>query len=256
MRTLGIDVGGTKISAVLIEGGESLRSLRLETPKNKKDFLALLEEIIVELGPADGLGLALPGLVDYQRGKIIHLPNLKFMDGYDIAGFLQNFNQKIEIDNDAKCILLAEMIWGAARGCKNVVLIAAGTGIGGAIAIERKLYYGDGAAGEIGHMLIEGAKELEHFAGGKTIRRKSASEYKNIGKYLGFAAANLINILNPEILLLAGGIADNHARLIVPEIKKAVKKYVLAPHAKNTPIVLSELKEFAGAVGAALLAQK
>lgn len=256
MTRLGIDIGGTTTKVALLGSRNNiLRSTGLVTQKNKHAFLRMLKGIISEYYRKDlkGIGIGLPGIIDCRNGRLINLPNLPLLSGVELRRELRAGRKQLYFDNDTKCIMRAEMKFGAARAFKNAVLMAIGTGIGGAMAIDRKIFYGSGSAGELGHMIVDKGKYLETLAAGRLVKKFSKQKFENISKYIGLALANIINILNPEAVILSGGLADNHLSEFLPQARKIMKEYVLDRRALGTKIVPGALGEYAGAIGAALL---
>ncbi|MDP1629725.1 MAG: ROK family protein [bacterium] len=286
---IGLDIGGTKIDAALVRDNKILKRKIIKTPKNKKDFLAAVFGIIQELSSDKnaairGIGIGMAGVIDRKAGKIIKSPNLPKLNGLNLKSALENkFGLPVRIDNDAKCFIRAEAKFGAARKRKNAIGLILGTGIGSGIMIDGKIYYGGGSAGEIGHTIIMSdarsrmsdviIEELLSFEelvskkgflrlGVKDVRKlteqarqgdkKALKIFAIVGGYLGIGLANVINTLNPEIIVLGGGLV-NVANFLLPTTKKIIKKLALAPKAKNTPIIVSKLGDEAGILGAVLI---
>lgn len=159
----GIDLGGTNIAGGLTEdNGTILKkvSMPLGTAKNDPDeAVKKMTEVFFKLTEGGekpkGLGVGSPGIVDSDRGDVIYASNIKFRD-YPLEKKLSSaLGIKVKLVNDANAAAYAECIAGAAKGADNAVMITLGTGIGGGIIIDRKIYTGHGfAAGEIGHMVI------------------------------------------------------------------------------------------------------
>ncbi|MEK7172854.1 MAG: ROK family protein, partial [Patescibacteria group bacterium] len=158
---LGIDIGGTHTRAVLLNGLKKQKPncFVIDTLQNKKDFLDVLRkfiESIIRGKKITGLGAGLPGIIDPKRGILSKAQNLPFLDGWDAEKFFKQFGALAKIDNDCRCFLRAETEWGSAQGYKNVIGIAIGTGIGGGIMLEGKMYAGShNSAGEFGHTIID-----------------------------------------------------------------------------------------------------
>jgi glucokinase len=287
---IGFDIGGTKIDAGLVRGNKILKRKIVPTPKNKKDFLAAVLGIIRELAGGReksirGVGVAMAGVIDRKNGKVIKSPNLPKLNGLNFKKAIENkFKIPVRLDNDARCFLRAEARFGAAKNKKNAIGLILGTGVGAGIMIDGKIYYGrDGAAGEIGHTIINskfeirnsklimknllsledlvskrgflrlGVKGIKKLAGRARQGDKKALEiFGIVGGNLGVGLANVINILNPEIVVIGGGLA-NVAGFLIPSAQKIIKKLALSPKAKNTPVTISKLGGDAGILGAVLL---
>ncbi len=249
---LGIDIGGTKIRAVLLDNkSKRIFAFNIETPNNKKVFFKNLEEEIKKVfqnHKVDGIGIGLPGIINAKRGILIKAPHIQFLKNWQAKKFFLKFNKNIEIENDSRCFALAEATLGAGRNFKNIVGLTIGTGIGGGIIIDEKVYYGENnSAGEFGHIIIDNHKTFEQLAA-----KEAFIKYGDRSEIIGIGIANIINILNPDIVILGGGgIISGKVKSEI--VKRTAKKYIMSPSAKNTPIVQGKLGEDSSAIGAALL---
>lgn len=276
-KLIGLDVGGNKILGVLFEGEKALKKIKEKTPQTKEEFLKVLGKIICELSGdsvPSGIAIGFAGMID-KNGKILRSPNIKFLDGFNLKEYLEEkFKTKVFIENDVKCFTYAEMREGAGKGVKNLVGITLGTGIGGGIIINSRLYRGaNGSAGEIGHMIIDGEKSFEQLASAKGVFRQTDKDifelekearagnneaikiFSENGKNLGIGLANIINILNPEMIVIGGGLS-NLGDLILKPAKESLKRFIANPAAQSTKIVLSKLGDIAIPLGAILLFKK
>jgi glucokinase len=156
--TIGIDVGGTKILAVLRDdAGEVLGERRTPTPPTGEGLLTALVEVVAGLGcGAAAVGVGLPGLVD-REGTLRFAPNLPGVVELPVGRRLAEATAlPVRVDNDATCALWAEHQLGAGQGSSDVVLVTLGTGIGGGLVLDGRLLRGaHGFAGEIGHMVVD-----------------------------------------------------------------------------------------------------
>lgn len=250
---LGIDIGGSKICGVrLTSGGRIAARMTVLTPKTKRRFLEALKELGSAL-KADrnirGVGIGLPGMIDMRRGVVLRAPNVPYLKGWQAAAFFRElFGAAALIDNDSRCFLRAELTRGAARGRRNVAALVAGTGIGGGIAIGGALYYGaHGSAGEFGHTVIKAPRTLEELSGGKS----RVSERQRIFA-LGIGVANCINALDPDLVVVGGGVMRAR-RAKLGAVQRVARRFIISPRARKTPIVLGTVGEHAPALGAALL---
>lgn len=252
MLKLGVDIGGTKIRAVLLDNkNRRFFGFNIATPKNKKAFFEVLEKEIGEIikkNKISGIGIGLPGIVDVKNGVLIKSPNLLFLKNWQAKKFFSKFNRRVAIDNDSRCFLRAEAKFGAAKGYKNAIGLTIGTGIGGGIMIDGKIYYGkNSGAGEFGHTIIDDSETFE-----KIGAKKAFLKYGDRNEVIGIGVANLINSLDPEIVVLGGGgIISNSVKIEV--VRKISKKYIMSPLAKRTLIVKGKLGENSQAIGAAFL---
>lgn len=257
---IGIDIGGSKTNAALFEDGKILKNEKIPTPKNRKKLLENLEKIIRKIIPQNsklfGIGCGVAGVLDLKKGVILNAPNLRFLNNFNIKNWLKKkFKCNVKIDNDARCFTRAEYLFGAGRGYKNLMGITLGTGIGGGIIANGKMIFGaSGSAGELGHMIIDRGKDLEVLTV-KLIRKYKFSKItvKKFEKNLGIGLANIINILDPEAIVIGGGAAKT-AKKFLPKIKTAIAKFIISQKPrKNVKIIISKLGENAGAIGAAAL---
>ncbi|MDH3398898.1 MAG: ROK family protein, partial [Acidimicrobiia bacterium] len=158
MKTIGIDLGGTKMSAGLIEGPGTVREkVTLTRPVDQagmeKDPLKLAARLMGPDVAAIGLGAA--GLVSWPDGTLVWGPNVVGRD-IPFKDLLESrFGLPTVVDNDANLAALAEARVGAARGRQHVLLVTLGTGIGGGNVIDGKIYRGRSFAGEVGHMVVD-----------------------------------------------------------------------------------------------------
>ncbi len=252
---LGIDVGGSKIRGVLLSISKNNYVFAFEsrTPKTKKEFLRILTrqtKEIIQHKKIAGIGVGLPGIVDMKRGILIKAPNLPFLNGWRAKDFFSRFKIKAKFDNDSRCFLRAEASIGAGKKYKNIVVLTVGTGIGGGIMINRKIDYGKHfGAGEFGPMVLNSKGSLEKLGGKKAFLKK-----QNYHRALGTGLSDLINALDPGVVILGGKPIINGS-IKIEKVKKIALKYILSPLAKKTPVVKGELKDDAQAIGAALLFQ-
>lgn len=276
---IGVDIGGTKMSAVLFDGEKAAADYTLATPKdNLEHFLIMLKALIEPLldktkvggDLVKGLGLGIAGMLAFKENRIAEAPNLPFLNGFKLSADLAATLgvEQIKIDNDANCFLRAEMKLGASRKYKNAFGITVGTGIGGAWWHNGEIYQGaHGSAAEVGWLTVdfkEGIRLEEAFH--KLMQNSPAAladeayhgdilaqrSYNEFGHYLGISLANVINILDPEIIIAGGGVVES-SDLFLARTKKIMRQYIKSPESKAVKIVKGKLGANAGAIGAALL---
>ena len=167
MTTLaGIDIGGTKCAVVLgaADGGEIrvLGKRRFATPPAPEAALAqiaaALDDLLDETGSRlEAIGISCGGPLDSRRGLVLSPPNLPGWDAIDVvAPFRARYGVPTALQNDANAAALAEWRWGAGRGCRNVIFLTFGTGMGAGLILDGRLYSGtNDLAGEVGHMRLE-----------------------------------------------------------------------------------------------------
>lgn len=285
MHYLGFDIGASSIKAALVKDREVVKSRVQELPANLESFLLALVKLYAELisgighEELGGAGFALAGVMDRERQTMLNSPNINYLNNQPIRELLEGRFRglPIKIEHDAHCFLLAEKEIGLAKNFKDIFYLTLGSGIGGAIMVNGKLFYGaHGAAGEVAHMIVELSKgtEWEELGASKFIKnnlginsleaeqrwrqgdKKAEAIFTELGRNLGVGIANIINILNPEAVILSGGLSQV-AGLLWPGIKAGVAKLVISPvAAKETQILFSSLGRFGGALGAAMMFEK
>lgn len=237
-----------------------------------------------------GVGIGLPGPIDSKRGIVHFFPNIKGWRNVPLRALMQKMTQlPVFIDNDANLMALAEARCGAAKGKRNVVGITLGTGVGGGIIVEGKVYRGSSlVAGEIGHIPLNengprcscgGKACLERYVGNRRIlanaRRafgkkitlerlsrlasqgnaKAGHIWKEMAGHLSVALSGVINFFNPDTIVIGGGVA-NAGSIILDEVRRAVKLRAMHVQAKTARIVKARLGNDAGIIGAGLLVQE
>lgn len=261
---LGVDIGGTNIKAVMLNGrGTVSRCFVIATSTRKARFfknLRLFVQKITSDKKITGIGVGVPGIVDARRGVLVKAPNLPFLNGWRVKYFFQRFTHRVLVDNDSRCFLRAEVEAGAARGERNVVGITIGTGIGGGILIDGKMYRGSrGGAGEFGHMMIRVRSQKrikdKNYEWEELAAKKAFLEHGDRSEMIGIGVANLINAFDPDMVVLGGGgVMGGGVRL--EEVRRIARTYTLSPLGKKIPIVKGKLGDRAQAIGAALLCKR
>ena len=162
---LGIDIGGTQIKGATVdETGAVAHSLRVDTPASLDEFRQALPKLIRQLSksgaPVSAVGIGCKGIINPETTRVEVLPGtLHYLEGQllsDIVGPALPAGVPIAADNDARVALAGEVAWGAARKCRNVVMLTLGTGVGGGIVADGRVLRGaTGAAGHIGHLTVD-----------------------------------------------------------------------------------------------------
>lgn len=277
---IGIDIGGTKMSAILLNGTRVVADYTLATPKDDlAKFTAILKALLEPLFDRakkdkvriKGVGIGLPGALDLKEGKVLAAPNTPVLINLKIVGLIkEKFDPElnVKIDNDANCFVRAEAMLGAGKKFANVYGLTVGTGIGGGWWMNGEVYAGAfGSANEPGHLVIDyrtglSLEEAYHkltqnnpaILADEAYRGDRLAEevFGEFGLILGTALANIINLVEPEVIVVGGG-AVQSADLFLPKSKKTYKDLVLSPRAKEVKLVKGKLGKLAGAIGAALL---
>ncbi|MCF6150148.1 MAG: ROK family protein [Candidatus Kuenenia sp.] len=303
---IGIDLGGTNLKAGIVDrGGRILHRFSIKTNADAESLVIsqqiceLIAEIIknarIEKSGIIGIGLGSPGLIDKQGETILFSPNLSKWRDIPIKRIIaEKFDLPCVLENDANAAAWGEKWAGAGKNANSLVMLTLGTGIGGGIILDNKLWRGmNNVAGEIGHMSIQtdgpqcncgnyGCIEVYASATGMVKRFRKLLEsgkasllkkddeitakrineaavqgdeaaqsiIEETGYYLGIAIVNIIHILNPEVIVLAGGMIGSGELLMNP-MKRTIEKRVLKASYKDTKIVFSQLGTDAGIIGAA-----
>jgi len=276
--SIGIDVGGTKMAGILFDGKNVVADYVLATPKdNLEHFMIMLQALVEPLVEkakemkvkVKGVGLGLAGVINYDERRMLTSANIPVINGAKIADLLeQKISMPVVIDNDCNCFVRAEALAGVAKSYRNVYGIIIGTGIGGAWWVNNEVYKGvHGGAGEpsmmvidfdegyelekIYHKLLQNNPEqmAEESYRGDALAQKA---FEEVGKYLGLAFSNIINIVDPEVIVIGGGVVQA-SDLFLPAIKKYLPLHISSSESSKIKVLKSKLGANAGAIGAALL---
>jgi glucokinase len=300
------DVGGTYLRVALVdESGKIHQQLKQRTPKGESPDCVVnaLASAAEHWSREDGrrivaASIMVPGAVDNENAVVVQAPNLPSLINFPLKAVLEKrLGLPVLLENDANAAAVGEMWLGAARGCRDVVSVTLGTGVGGGVILDGELWRGaHGSAGEIGHTTVDpfaGLKCkcgntgcLELFASATAIVRMTREElprfpqsnlnreeltaervynagrdgdelalsvFKTFGTYLGIGLANLINIVDPEIIVIAGG-AVNGWDLFARYMQQEVDERAVRSTAAQVKIAAAECGDNAGLLGAARLA--
>jgi glucokinase len=289
VTAIGFDIGGSFIKAGRLDpAGGIAQEWRWPTPKTPEEALALLAGHLREHGGGAPAGVACAGLVDHA-GILRRSPNLPGWIDLPLGSRLSGAaGVRVAVLNDANAFLLAEVRDGAARGARSAVGLAIGTGVGGAIWIGGALWTGrSGFAGEIGHMIVDAAGPLcacgacgclESLVGTSAIVERylrfapageartpaeihalaaagdsaAISAFAETGRVLGLGLVSLTHLLDPEVIVIGGGISAA-AELFLPEARRALAASFV-PADRRPAIHPAALGNAAGWMGAALAA--
>ena len=259
---LGVEIGGTKLQVGVCDRRGRLKQLtRVAVVRRNgaRGILRQLEQIVSPLlkrYTIAGIGVGFGGPVDSERGRVVKSFHVAGWDGFKLKNwFERRFERPTIIENDTHCAALAEARVGAGRGRRTVLYSNVGTGIGGGLVIDGALYNGRFGAMEIGHtrFFVRGRwRILEELCSGLSIERGRTTLAQS-AKYYGAALANAITLLNPDIVVIGGGVARAGDRFFRP-VRAQVARLVFLPYRMNFRIVPAVLGETVVIVGAALLA--
>ncbi len=288
---IGVDVGGTKILAGLVaRDGTVVGHREYPTPIENEDALldgleAAVREFLDESVVAVGFGI--PSQIDQRHGIALGSVNIPLRGVPFRQEMADRLGLPIGIDNDANAAAIAEWKAGAGRGTTDMIMLTLGTGVGGGLILGGKPYRGwFGAGAEIGHMVIVhdglpcrcgGRGHLESYASGKAADELAAEAFgpaadahrlvrlaregdplairilTGIGEHLGSGIASLVNIFNPELIVVGGGFAAAGDFLFEPA-QAVADREVLVSVRDSYRIVRAELGTSAGMIGAGMVA--
>ena len=286
MFRLGIDLGGTKIEGILLDDKlQTIARKRIPTPKNGYgDILNSIKSLVLDLSSGIDnftIGVCSPGIISKRTG-LIKNSNTQSLIGNPLQTDLQRIlTKKISIENDANCFAKAESLMGAAQNYSVVFGVIMGTGVGGGIIIDGKLHHGRAnIAGEWGHHVLHrngyacycGKKGcVETYISGPALERRwleltgkkqslpeiilsnhdKLNQWKNeFLENFGFGLANVIDILDPDVIVLGGGLSK--IDFLYSEGRDSVYDKVFSDFV-DTPIFKNSLGDSGGVFGAALL---
>lgn len=287
-EVIGIDLGGTAIKLGRFrQDGACLQSLSVPTPQpaTPEEVLAVMVAAIAQLDPnhrARAIGVGTPGPVD-AAGRIAKIAiNLAGWRDVPLADWLEEkTNLPTVLANDANCAGLGETWLGAGCQFRNLIMLTLGTGVGGAIILDGKLFTGhQGAAGELGLITLNpdgppcnsgNQGSLEQYVSVQAIRRLTGCEpeqlgakalagdpqalqfWQTYGRHLGAGLASLIYILTPEAIVIGGGVSAS-AEFFFPAVWAEIELRVLPSSRLGLQLLPAQLGNQAGMVGAAKLA--
>ena len=284
-HAVGIDIGGTRVKSVLIDGHATIVSHdERDSVEGAQAFMALVRSIVDSLtaDSAMPIGIACPGLAQPDHHAIACMPGR--MRGLERLDFGSELDREVFVLNDAHAATLGETLIGAGKGYRHVVMLTLGTGVGGGVVIDGRLYTGaTGRAGHFGHMTINAAGALdicnmpgsiEDAIGNHNITQRSNGRFSSTHELidavkdddaeacaiwhrsidaLATAIASLINTFDPEAVVIGGGISAAGDLLFEP-LAKAMDRVEWRPLGQAVAILPAQLGVQAGALGAALFA--
>ena len=309
---VGIDLGGTNIVAGVVDEEYNIiakASTKTNCPRPEKEIADDMARMAIEavknadltMDQIEWIGVGTPGIANSEKGIIEYSNNLGFKNTPMVKYIQETIDKPVFIENDANAAAYGEFVAGAAKGAKNAVCITLGTGVGGGIIIDGKIYSGSNFAGaEIGHTVIEvdgaqcscgrkGCFEAYSSATGLIrMTREAIAEHPDcimaqsekekgkvtartsfdcmragdkyakavVDKYIKYLAAgitNTINIFQPDILCIGGGVCNEGDPLLLPMKELVAKEVYTRNSEKNCEIVIAKLGNDAGIIGAAFL---
>jgi glucokinase-like ROK family protein len=310
VRFVGIAIGATAMSVAVTDGRLSVLGMRTQACEVKAGpesvlatALDLTRDLLSEhnVNRPSGVGIGVPGPVDFDRGMSVSPPIMPGWDGYPVREAVsRELGCPVLLDNDVNVMALGEQHAGVARSVDDFLFVKIGTGIGCGIVVDGRLYRGvDGCAGDIGHIRVDDLGPvcacgnvgcLEAFFGGAALARDATAAarsgrspilatmleqagsltaadvavavsqgdlvavqmVRDGGRRVGDVLASLVSFFNPGLIVLGGGVtALGHS--LLAEIRSVIYRHSLPLATGNLPIVLSELGDESGVIGAARL---
>ncbi len=297
---VGVDVGGTNIKLGVVgpSGKVIVRNSFATKPfasSRIKLITALAREIEASIITAGltkkqvaGVGIGLPGLIDYEKGIVRFLPNIPGWRGVHLKSILHKMVKlPVYVDNDVKMITLAESKFGAGRGVKNLICMTLGTGVGAALILNGQLYRGeDNAAGELGHVPLNehgpkcncgGFGCFETYVGNRPLfalasrimntpgmtteamfalaqkgDKKAVFFWKTAATHIGNGLVGVVNLLNPRLIIIGGGISHNE-KFLFKTITDTIRLRAMSLQGSAFKIRRAKFKDDAGIIGAYVL---
>jgi glucokinase len=306
---LATDLGGTHLRAATVDrSGRIHERVKQQTPKAEKAG-EIVRAIVAAARECErrteergarirAISVVVPGTVQVETGIVTKAPNVPCLDGFRLAAALTSeLSWPAVLENDANAAAVGEMWQGAGRGHRTIICVTLGTGVGGGLILDGKLWRGaDGAAGEIGHVGVEpfgvacpcGSRGcLEVYASATAIvrmTREASPRYPNsplhtsdyltaetiylaglegdemalevfrrMGVYLGIGMASLINVINPEAIVIGGGVAAGWD-LFIGHLREQIAQRAFPIPAQRAQILRAERGDDAGLLGAAHIA--
>ncbi len=282
-RVIGIDLGGTKILAGVLDGEGNLDSLiERSTPVSSQEALleALVETVRELRGPEiQAVGFGVPARIDQRTGLLLGAVNTPLQDIRFQEVLAERLQMPVGAINDGSAATLAEFVYGAGRGTRDLVALTLGTGVGGGVVFDGQLYRG---WSEFGHMVIvEGGEpcqgactghgHVESYCSGRAADRVAQATLgppatardlvelrhpalDEIGRHLGAAVASLVNLFDPDMVVVGGGFGVAAGELLLGPAREVVAVEALSPAGERVQLAVAELGSKAGVIGAALIA--
>jgi glucokinase len=302
-HVIGIDVGGTNIKIGIVNNqGKVIAKTHLPTASfsaSRKLFLDKLVAHIDDLLKQNrltrndllGVGIGLPGLIDFKNGIVKILPNISGWENVPLRKILvKALGLPVFIDNDVKVITLAESRFGAGRGVNDFVCLTLGTGVGAALVLNGQIYRGvDNAAGELGHMPLSqqgpecpcgGWGCFERYVGNRALfalaermtgkkgvltqdmfklanqgDKKALAYWQEVSQLIGNGLVGLVNLLNPRLIIIGGGVANNQ-KYLFSGIMAVLQQRCMSVQKKTVRIKRAQLKDDAGIIGGYVLVEQ
>lgn len=288
-RVIGVDLGGTKILAGIVgRDGAIGRTVEIPTPDGPQEVvLAAVDGVVEDLlrDGASAIGFGVPLNIDRRTGVALRATNLPLLHVHFPNRARERFGLPAGVENDANAAALAEWRLGAGRGTTDLVMLTLGTGVGGGIVLDDRLYRG---WAELGHLVVvadgppcqgscHGRGHLEAVASGLAADRAAAELYgagadapvlvdraragdaravealARIGHLLGVAIGSLANVFDPDVFVIGGGFGAAAGELVLGPALESARREAIQPADERLRLVEAELGDEAGLIGAGLV---
>jgi glucokinase len=282
-RVIGVDVGGTKILAAVLDEDGKVEGLRERpTPStSQEELLEVLVEMVGELRDPGiaAVGFGVPARIDLRTETALGSVNTPIHDVRLRQVMEDRLGVRVGVINDGSAATLAEFVYGGGREAHDLVLLTLGTGVGGGFVLGGQLYNG---WSEVGHMVIvedgapcqgtcTGRGHVESYCSGLAADRlarellgSGASAHdlveqrhpalEGIGRHLGAAISSLVNLFDPDVVLVGGGFGVAAGELLLGPAREVMLRDALAPAGETVRLAIAELGPSAGVIGAGLVA--
>lgn len=311
---IGIDIGGTSIKLGLVSDQGKILSRSVFMTKDAPGRAKMIKTLVTHITNLQaiarrekysvrGVGIGAPGPIDVERGFVYFFPNISGWKNTPLKAMLERrLKMPVYVDNDANAMAYGEFRFGAGRGSKNILALTLGTGVGGGIVMNGKLFHGPAySAAEVGHMVINENGPLcgcgnrgcietyvgnGHFTREVAERLKKGSKsllnrwlkdgkkqltpllvaqaarcgdqfaydmWREVGEHLGTFLVGMVNVLNPEKIIIGGGLAQNRG-LLFGHVIDCLNRKAFPIAARSVKVVPAELGVDAGLIGSASLA--
>lgn len=296
MKSIGVDIGGTKIAGALVDDeGRVLAAVhRPSSPDNPDQIVETVGEIVRELSDPDTLdtvGVAVAAFLNRERTHVYFSPNITWPD-FPVKSRLEDvLSRRVVVENDANAAGWAEYQCGAGADARSLIMLTLGTGVGGAIIEDGRLLIGAfGAGGELGHLVVEPdgkpcgcgnrgcleqyasgtalMEQMRHRAGDESMSSEDALRlfesgdsgarevFHELADVIAKAMTSLVAMMDPEVVVVGGGVAKAGAPLVDLISERFRHHYPAHTRRPTARIALAHLGNMAGAVGAADLARR
>ena len=283
---LGVDVGGTKVAAAAVEGGQPRHAVEHPTVLDSSEALldgieSTIREVTAAVGEPEAIGIGVPSQVEFASGTVLASVNIP-LAGVPLGEELgSRFGVPVYVDNDASCAALAEA---DAIGAGELVMLTLGTGVGGGIVTGGRIFRGaHGLGGELGHVVVEADGPecpgggcpnrgcLEALCSGTALERDTGRKGREVveaarngdadaqahldrlGRYLGIGISSMVNVFQPEVVVIGGGLSAAADLFLDTAVAEAGSRALPTLWARAR-VQVAQAGNAAGVIGAGLLA--